>query len=281
MSPEDIVTDERTPLGTKTLKEYLDFAKRGVLVSTDEGDRDPDSDFEVAVANVLRNHGYEVKPQLGVAGFFLDMAVRNPDRPGEFLAGIECDGATYHSGFSVRDRDRIRQEILESLGWRGRIYRIWSTDWFYDPKRQIEKLLSFLSERRKQSNDEPDHDLSSDEEFDLDEDDAESVAAMGTDDLFEHAAVSEIIVPADQEDQFVEVGDRVTFFFLDSPSERHSMMIVDSQSNPKMSLINEETPLAIALLGATVGEVTNLAVAGHTPRDIHVTKIQRQEELSQ
>jgi REase_MTES_1575 len=81
--------------------------------------------------NVITALGYEVKPQLGVAGFFIDIAVRNPDRPGEFLAGIESDGATYHSGFSVRDRDRIRQEILESLGWKGRIHRIWSTDWFF------------------------------------------------------------------------------------------------------------------------------------------------------
>jgi hypothetical protein len=73
-----------------------------VLATTDEGVRDPESDFEVSVANVVSSLGYEVKPQLGVAGFFIDMAVRNPDRPGEFLAGIECDGATYHSGFSVR-----------------------------------------------------------------------------------------------------------------------------------------------------------------------------------
>ncbi len=122
MAPEDIVVDERTPLGTETLRDYLDFAKRGVLVTTGDGEREPDSDFEVSVAKVIMAMGYEVKPQLGVAGFFIDMAVRNPDRPGEFLAGIECDGATYHSGFSVRDRDRIRQEILESLGWKGRMH---------------------------------------------------------------------------------------------------------------------------------------------------------------
>ena len=149
MVPEDIIVDERTPLGTKALRDYLDFAKRGVLVSTDEGLREPDSDFEVSVASVILSMGYEVKPQLGVAGFFLDMVVRNPDRPGEYLAGIECDGATYHSGFSVRDRDRIRQDILESLGWDGRIHRIWSTDWFYNPRHEIERLLAFLDERRR------------------------------------------------------------------------------------------------------------------------------------
>ncbi len=151
MAAEDIIVDEKTPLGTKALRDYLDFAKRGILVSTDEGDRDPDSDFEVSVANVVKSMGYEVKPQLGVAGFFIDLAVRNPDRRGEFLAAIECDGATYHSGFSVRDRDRIRQEILESLGWKGKIHRIWSTDWFYNPRSEMERLRAFLRERRRLS----------------------------------------------------------------------------------------------------------------------------------
>ena len=139
MQPEDIVTGEKTPEGTRALRDYLDYAKRGVLTTIEESEREPDSDFEVAVANVLRGNGYEVRPQLGVAGYFVDLAVRNPDWPGEWLAAIECDGATYHSGLSVRDRDRIRQEILEALGWKGRIHRIWSTDWYLpavggDPK---------------------------------------------------------------------------------------------------------------------------------------------------
>jgi Protein of unknown function (DUF4011)/REase_MTES_1575/AAA domain len=156
MVPEDIIVDEKTPLGTKTLRDYLDFAKRGVLVATDEGDREPDSDFEKTVANVVESMGYEVKAQLGVAGFFIDIVVRNPDRPGEFLAAIECDGATYHRGWSVRDRDRIRQEILESLGWRGKIHRIWSTDWFFNPLSEKNRLRSFLEERRRLSpRDEP------------------------------------------------------------------------------------------------------------------------------
>lgn len=277
MSPEDVVADEKTPLGTKALKEYLDFAKRGILVSTDEGDRDPDSDFEVAVANVLRDHGYEVKPQLGVAGFFLDMAVRNPDRRGEFLAGIECDGAAYHSGFSVRDRDRIRQEILESLGWRGRIYRIWSTDWFYEPRRQIEKLLAFLEERRRLSSLEPDHEPEA-EEFEEDllaeEEEAGAVAMLEAE-----TVASEIPVTDDAGDLFVEVGDRVVYFFADTPAEKHSVLIVDSASNPKMGIINEGTPLAQALLGSSTGETTSLSVEGHPPRHIHIFKIQRQEDL--
>ena len=268
MGPEDIIVDEKTPLGTKALRDYLEFAKRGVLVTTDEGDRDPDSDFEVSVANVITSMNYSVKPQLGVAGFFIDMAVRNPDRPGEFLAGIECDGATYHSGFSVRDRDRIRQEILESLGWRGRIHRIWSTDWFYNPRREIERLRAFLEERCRISAMEEPPDWEEADEWN------EAIPAEPM-----QVAVAEIAESAGDDDLFVEVGDRVTYCPVDDPTERHSVLIVDSESNVKMGLVNENTPLAQALLGLAPGDEGVLEVAGQRSRRIRVIKVQRQEEL--
>jgi very-short-patch-repair endonuclease len=75
-----------------------------------------------------------------VAGFFIDLAVRHPERPGSFLLGIECDGASYHSAKSARDRDRWRQVILENLGWN--IHRVWSTDWFRDPRRETDKIVA-------------------------------------------------------------------------------------------------------------------------------------------
>ncbi len=90
----------------------------------------------------LRRRGYICEPQYGVAGFFIDIAVRDPRNPEKFLCGIECDGAAYHSIRSARDRDRLRQEILENLDWK--IYRIWSTDWFIDFEHQVEKLFEFL-----------------------------------------------------------------------------------------------------------------------------------------
>ena len=275
MAPEDIVVDEKTPLGTKALRDYLDFAKRGVLVTTDEGEREPDSDFEVSVANVVTSMGYEVKPQLGVAGFFIDMAVRNPDRPGEFLAGIECDGATYHSGFSVRDRDRIRQEILEALGWKGRIYRIWSTDWFYNPRQETERLRAFLEERRRISALEG----VADEEEDLFANEPEEIKEMIND--AEAAELAEEIAEASGggDDVFVEVGDRVTYCPVDDPADRHSILIVDSESNVKMGLVNESTALAQALLGLSPGDEGVLEVPGGRARVLRVIKVQRQEEL--
>lgn len=79
-----------------------------------------------------------------MAGFFIDIAIRHPDKPGAFILGIECDGASYHSAKSARDRDRLRQMILENLGWN--IHRIWSTDWFRDSRREIEKVVERVRE---------------------------------------------------------------------------------------------------------------------------------------
>jgi hypothetical protein len=131
------------------LRDYLEYARSGTLSVGEDNALEPDSDFEIAVIDVLRGRGFEVTPQLGAAGYRIDIAVKHPDAPGVYLAAIECDGASYHSALSVRDRDRIRQEILESLGWRGRIWRIWSTDWFRAPHQETERLIRFLDDLRR------------------------------------------------------------------------------------------------------------------------------------
>jgi very-short-patch-repair endonuclease len=110
--------------------------------------RDPDSEFEVFVADALRSAGYEAVPQIGAGGYFIDLGVRHPSYPHGFLAGIECDGATYHSAKSAKDRDALRQGVLEDMGWT--IYRVWSTDWFNDPRNETRKLVTFLDQLRSQ-----------------------------------------------------------------------------------------------------------------------------------
>ena len=90
----------------------------------------------------LRAKGWVVHPQIGVSGFRIDLGVVDPDLPGAFLAGVECDGATYHRGATARDRDRLRQAVLEGLGWR--ILRIWSTDWWTNAGRETERLHTAL-----------------------------------------------------------------------------------------------------------------------------------------
>jgi very-short-patch-repair endonuclease len=141
MNPEDI-QDEGKSWGVRALKAYLQFARTGSWVLPTESTVECDSVFEEWVLRALRANGFDAVPQLGLAGYRLDLAVRHPSHSGTFLCGIECDGATYHSARSVRERDRLRQEVLERLGWN--IYRIWSTDWFRNPALQTKNLLAHL-----------------------------------------------------------------------------------------------------------------------------------------
>jgi very-short-patch-repair endonuclease len=139
LDPERMQTTANSPWGLRALKKYLIFARTGILQQADDGLDQPTNDFERSVGAVLKEKGYEVVPQVGVAGFFIDLGVKHPAKPGAFLLGIECDGASYHSGRSARDRDRLRQEILVNLGWK--IHRVWSTDWFRSRDSEIRRLL--------------------------------------------------------------------------------------------------------------------------------------------
>jgi len=141
MRPADIKPEERSHRGVHVLKAYLEYAETGRLEGGIATEREPDSEFEEIVRDRLNERGFEVVPQLGVAGYFIDLAVRHPKRSG-YILGIECDGASYHSSRSARDRDRLRQQVLERLQWN--IYRIWSTDWFQNPEDELQRLLSHL-----------------------------------------------------------------------------------------------------------------------------------------
>ena len=146
MSPADITAEDGVLTGASVLKGYLAYAADGRLDAGVETGRSEDSDFEVFVKDRLARAGYTAVPQVGVAGFFIDLAIRHPDVPGTFLLGVECDGASYHSSRSARDRDILRQQVLEKLGWT--IYRIWSTDWFRDPAGQTRKMLGVIEDLR-------------------------------------------------------------------------------------------------------------------------------------
>lgn len=131
--------------GVADLKAFLDFANRGAvaLAAQDTGSLgDVESPFEEAVRDALRAKGWDVQSQIGVSGFRIDLGVRHPDHAGVWLAGVECDGARYHSSATARDRDRIRQAVLEGLGWS--IVRIWSTDWFRTPAETLGRIDAAL-----------------------------------------------------------------------------------------------------------------------------------------
>ena len=145
LMPEQIDLSRVRAAGVRDLKHYLEFAIRGARALVEQSvpmGMDPESPFEVAVIKVLRDMGWTVHPQVGCSGYRIDLAVVDPRAPGRYLVGIECDGRAYHSGATARDRDRLRQLVLEGLGWR--IHRIWSTDWWINPEAEVQKLSMLL-----------------------------------------------------------------------------------------------------------------------------------------
>ncbi|MDR6790404.1 very-short-patch-repair endonuclease [Sphingomonas sp. BE138] len=141
MSDEDIEPDfAASRKGVFAFRMFLHYARTGRLTIAESTGRDSDSVFEELVARALQARGYQVHRQVGLAGFYIDLAVADEERPGRYLLGIECDGAAYHDARSARDRDRLRQSVLESHGWT--IHRIWSTDWFQRPTEQLELVVA-------------------------------------------------------------------------------------------------------------------------------------------
>lgn len=143
---DDINTEGSKYRGSLVLKTFLRYAETGILDTHQLTGQEFDSEFEVQVAEAISRHGYKVDHQIGTAGFRVDLAVVDPDCPGRYLMGIECDGATYHSSRSARDRDRSREQVLVARGWK--IHRIWSTDWFHRPEEQLKKVLAALEKAR-------------------------------------------------------------------------------------------------------------------------------------
>lgn len=143
---DDIDLRRTNARGVIVLKNFLNYAQNRVLLTPQSTGRGPDSPFEEAVLRCLQQAGYDAEPQVGCAGFFIDIGIRDPDKPGRYLLGVECDGATYHSARSARDRDRLREEVLRKLGWR--LHRIWSTDWFRNPDREFKRLEEAIERAR-------------------------------------------------------------------------------------------------------------------------------------
>jgi very-short-patch-repair endonuclease len=143
---DDLNVDAQSPEGMRALKMFLHHAKTGHFDLAIDTARGVDSPFEASVRDALIARGYNIKNQIGVAGYFIDLAVTNPKQAGAYLLGIECDGATYHSARSARDRDRLRQRVLESKGWK--IHRIWSTDYFRNSARELERVIETIERIR-------------------------------------------------------------------------------------------------------------------------------------
>ena len=148
---DDLPIKANTPRGVEVLKSFLHYAEKGELNLPQLTGREMDSPFEEEVYKAIKELGYDVECQVGSQGFFIDLAIRHPRSPGKYLLAIECDGASYHSSANARDRDRLRQSVLESVGWK--IHRIWSTDWFRNAKAEVIRVQEKIEALLKKEDD--------------------------------------------------------------------------------------------------------------------------------
>ncbi len=149
----DLSIDASASFGLRALKVFLDYAENRKLHVIESKGEDTDSQFEDAVYGFLRDHGYDVRKQVGCGGYRVDLAIVSAKSPGRYILGIECDGAKYHSSPVARDRDRLRQQILEGLEWN--LYRIWSTDWYRNRADTSHRLLEAVENAKKLGNKPP------------------------------------------------------------------------------------------------------------------------------
>ncbi len=145
---EDINLGSTRSLGVRAFKTFLAYAESGSLPANMPvaSEREVASPFQKEVVSRLRNLGYEAHEEVATGGKFIDIGIVDPDRSGRYMLGIECDGARYHSSRSARDRDRIREQVLQDLGWR--LHRIWSTDWFRNPERELKRAVAAIEQAK-------------------------------------------------------------------------------------------------------------------------------------
>jgi len=148
MKSSDIISDASANEGANMLKCWLEYAATGTIDGGVAEGKEPDSDFETFVIKQIESIGCIPVPQVGVSGYSIDIGVKHPNWEHGYILGVECDGASFHSSKSARDRDRLRQEVLEGLGWK--IHRIWSTDWFNNPSQQATILRRVIDERMEE-----------------------------------------------------------------------------------------------------------------------------------
>ena len=136
-SHRDMEPDRSSAKGVVLLRQYLEYAASGGENLGSDVHDVPLNPFELSIKDGLDRRGIPATPQYGVSGYRIDFACAHPDEPGRMILAIEADGASYHSAHTTRDRDRLRQQVLESKGWR--FHRIWSTAWFRDREAELDK----------------------------------------------------------------------------------------------------------------------------------------------
>ena len=246
MTAADIKAEEDSNPGVYMLKCWLEYSVTGRQHEGKSEGREPDSDFEIFVSNQLKSMGCEPVPQVGVAGYRIDIGIKHPGWPYGYILGVECDGATYHSSRSARERDRLREEVLTGLGWK--LHRIWSTSWFNDPIKEAQKLRIAVEQRLQElQRSGPPVIVSK-----VDEQKADRV---------ESSTTGPDIVPVKQEPQeafssedVVAIGDRVTVRYLDGEQSIRNVLLSDTEDVPDQGIVHISKPLGRALLDAELGD---------------------------
>lgn len=138
----DINLARTQSVGVRALKKYLDYAQS--RLSFDDRNKATESnEFVDYIYNRLVDYGYRVDKNVGIAGFGIDLAIVDAENENHYILGIECDSGAYSNSASATDRDRLRNQVLTRLGWK--MYHIWSTEFYRNPKLELEKLLNYIN----------------------------------------------------------------------------------------------------------------------------------------
>lgn len=156
LRPEHIDLGRTKADGARDLRLFLEYAKSGpAAFGSDAGAFERDSangavsrPFAESVARALEARGWAVTRRVGCSAYRLDLAVADASAPERFLLGVECDGASYRDARTARDRDRLRQAVLEGLGWS--VHRVWSTEWWRDSETQVRRIEAAIERGREQ-----------------------------------------------------------------------------------------------------------------------------------
>lgn len=149
-SKDDVAVDGHSSAGYRLMHNFIRFVGSGGRELTDGTPRPVAlNPFEIDIKRRLEEAGLTLDSQVGVGGYRLDFAVRHPDFPGRHVLAVEADGAAYHSGHIARERDRLRQQLLERRGWT--FHRIWSTDWFNDADGEVRRVVAAFEEALRSS----------------------------------------------------------------------------------------------------------------------------------
>ncbi|MGA2876146.1 MAG: AAA domain-containing protein [Nitrososphaerales archaeon] len=246
--------------GVSMLAAYLGYAQQGGRPPAQAyGTGEPESDFEYDVREQLVAKGFDVDAQVGCSGFRIDLAIRNPLHKDRYVLGIECDGATYHSQRSARDRDRLRQAVLEGLGWK--IYRVWSTDWIRDSASIVDRIADKVK--------------------DLQERGLSDAGVLG----LTPESVQEDVPPKSTESDLTEAGNQTppAAFSGDSPQYGFKPYVeyqergkrLDNPGYIVLAVVERETPIHIDALIRRVGEMYRLGKVSPKNRKIIMSYVRQ------